>query len=362
MFEELIRSKRCILVCGGGGVGKTTVSASLALSATRIRARVLVLTIDPSKRLLQAFGYPDALLSQGGAPLLLPREKADLLQVPPDAELSIAVLNPRRVIDEVIDQTLTPTQAVRLRATVLYREMTQMIHGLQEYTAYEWVTRLISEDCYDLIVLDTPPAFHAKEFFNAPEKIRNLMESRVFQIFIPKSGGWFKSILSTSWIEKLLGEGLFRESTMFFETFAMLRDRILERCARLARFFKETSVGVIAVGTPESAPLLELEGLSEFLHSKEIPLQGIILNQVEEDSTSPSDEWAEVLNPETLKKLSSLRERQNARADRAREAISRVKARHPSIPVATLGMVYDPDGFAILRANAARLAGTGSGL
>jgi putative protein kinase ArgK-like GTPase of G3E family len=49
MFEELIRSKRCILVCGGGGVGKTTVSASLALSATRIRARVLVLTIDPSQ-------------------------------------------------------------------------------------------------------------------------------------------------------------------------------------------------------------------------------------------------------------------------------------------------------------------------
>ena len=263
-------------------MGKTTISASLAVAAARIRPRVLVLTIDPAKRLLQAFGYTDSLLQEGGEPLRLSDEVKAELGLPASADLSVAILNPKYVIDQVIDQTLSPSKGAALRGTVLYREMSQMIHGLQEYTAYEWVTRMLAENRYDLIVLDTPPAFHAKEFFNAPEKIRNLMESRVFQIFLPKKGGFFQSILSFSWIEKLLGAPLFRESKLFFETFISMRDRILDRCGKLAQFFRDQSVGVVAVGTPESTPLLELEGLSGFLNAKGIPLEAIILNQIEE--------------------------------------------------------------------------------
>ncbi|NDG86101.1 MAG: ArsA family ATPase, partial [Proteobacteria bacterium] len=64
-LKDLLVEKRCIMVCGGGGVGKTTVSASLAVAGARFRGRVLVLTIDPAKRLLQAFGFSDALLNEG---------------------------------------------------------------------------------------------------------------------------------------------------------------------------------------------------------------------------------------------------------------------------------------------------------
>ena len=338
-------------------MGKTTISASLALAAARVRGRVLVLTIDPSHRLLQAFGYSDALLHSGGEPLLLSPEVKEALQVPESSELSVAVLNPRYVIDQIIDQTLSPGKAEILRKTVIYREMTQMIHGLQEYTAYEWVTRMISEDRYDLIVLDTPPAFHAKEFFNAPEKIRNLMESRVFQIFLPKSGSWFKSVVSFSWVEKLLGTGLFSESKLFFETFLALRDRILDRCRLLAVFFKSDSVGVVAVGTPELSASHELEGLVQFLQSKSIPLRAVVVNQIETlDPEEPEQAYEAQVSEEMRTKLKRLHDHQQARAERAQEAFSRLQKRYEVLfPVVPVPMSYAADGFEILRNNSIKL-------
>jgi len=352
-LSKLIQEKRCILVCGGGGVGKTTISASLAIAASHHRERVLVLTIDPSQRLLQAFGYPDALLHQGGEPLELDSTVKDALGVPASSHLSVAVLNPRWVIDQVIDQTLSPGKAAILRKTVLYREMTQMIHGLQEYTAYEWVTRMIAENRYDLIVLDTPPAFHAKEFFNAPEKIRNLMESRVFRIFIPKEGSWFKSVISFSWVEKLLGEGLFRESALFFETFLSLRDRILERCRMLSEFFRSDSVGVVAVATPEVSATLELEGLVTFLKEKAIPLRGIVVNQIEQ--APERMDALELPSVELFEKLKKLHEHQEARSERAHEAFERLKNRYSGFEVVGVPLCWSADGFEILRQNSITL-------
>jgi anion-transporting ArsA/GET3 family ATPase len=361
MLKQLIETKRCILVTGGGGVGKTTLSASLAVAAARVRPRVLVLTIDPARRLLQAFGFTDALLQEGGEPLLLSDEVKAGLGLGAGASLSVAVMNPKYVIDQIIDQTMAGSKAGLLRSTVLYREMTQMIHGLTEYTAYEWVTRLIQEDRYDLIVLDTPPAFHAKDFFLAPDRIRNLMESRVFQLFLPKSRGWFQSVLSLGWIEKLLGERLYRESSMFFETFMGLRNRILERCSRLSGFFKDPSVAVLAVGTPESTPFLELEGLMDFLARRNITLEGVVLNQMEDFSADPDPGMVAELPEGMREKLRSLRDHQNSRAERHRLMESRFAGAHPGLQVLPVAMVYSSDGFEILRHNSEMLLPVSSG-
>ncbi len=355
MLKDALFEKRCLMVCGGGGVGKTTVSASLAVAAARVRKRVLVVTIDPAKRLLQAFGFDDALLQEGGAPLALSGEVLGRLGLPADAGLSVAILNPKWVLDRIVTQSLNPGQGSKLKDTVIYREMGQMIHGLQEYTAYEWVTRMLTDDEYDLIVLDTPPAFHAKEFFNAPQKIRNLMESRVFQIFIPSGSSWIPSLLTFGWVEKLLGEKVFRESRMFFETFTGLRDRIIARCGKLAEFFSQRDVSVVVVGTPESTPILELEGLIGFLVEKRIPIEAVVMNQVEKSSTFDRTSWEATVSPELLGKLDELKLHQDAKADRAFECIERVKARHPGREWVEFPMVYSLDGFEILRQNAEKM-------
>ncbi|MBC7396026.1 MAG: AAA family ATPase [Bdellovibrionales bacterium] len=352
MLSEALLQKRCIMVCGGGGVGKTTIAASLAIAAARVRPRVLVVTIDPAKRLLEAFGFTDAFLQEGGEPLALSNEVLAELGLPATAQLSIAVLNPKYVLNQVLEQTLSPVQQEKLKNTLLYRELSQMIYGLQEYTAYEWVTRMIGNNEYDLIVLDTPPALHAKDFFNAPNKIRNLMESRVFQIFLPKKHSWFTSVLSFGWMEKLIGKKIFSESRIFFETFIALRDRILERCDLLSKFFKDEHVSVIAVGTPEVTAQIELEGLVQFLKERSIPIETLIVNQVDEKISPKSSRGRPLEVPAAVQeKWNLLLAHQEAKAERAHSIVEKLKNEYKGYQLLTVPMRYSQEGFDILKEN-----------
>src|SRR3954462_6539658 len=50
------REIQVVVCCGSGGVGKTTTSAALALRAAEQGRKVVVLTIDPARRLAQSMG------------------------------------------------------------------------------------------------------------------------------------------------------------------------------------------------------------------------------------------------------------------------------------------------------------------
>ena len=47
---------RIVVCCGSGGVGKTTTAAALAIRAAEQGRTVVVLTIDPARRLAQSMG------------------------------------------------------------------------------------------------------------------------------------------------------------------------------------------------------------------------------------------------------------------------------------------------------------------
>ena len=360
MLKKALLTKRCLMVCGGGGVGKTTIAASIAIAGARLRPRVLVVTIDPAMRLLQAFGFDQASLRDGGEPLALSEEVKSKLGLPASASLSVAVLNPKYVLNQILEQTLNPETRERLKKTLLYSELSQMIYGLQEYTAYEWVTRMIGNNEYDLIVLDTPPAVHAKDFFNAPAKIKNLMESKVFQIFSPRKTSWISSMLSFGWVEKLLGQKTYSESKVFFETFVALRDRILERCDLLSQFFKNELVEVIAVGTPELTAQIELQGLIEFLKGKQISVETIVINQVEVSGSSEPGDTGTVqfaqFDESLRKKLEQVKAHQIAKAEKSFLAVERLKTEYNSYEVIAVPMTYSAQGFDILTKNSISLA------
>src|SRR5580704_19536680 len=55
-LASLVRTRRVLITVGAGGVGKTTIAAALGLAAAKRGKRVLVLTIDPARRLAEALG------------------------------------------------------------------------------------------------------------------------------------------------------------------------------------------------------------------------------------------------------------------------------------------------------------------
>src|SRR5437667_12769175 len=59
---------RIIVCCGSGGVGKTTTAAALGLRAAERGRHVVVLTVDPARRLAQSMG----LTSLDNTPRVVP--------------------------------------------------------------------------------------------------------------------------------------------------------------------------------------------------------------------------------------------------------------------------------------------------
>ena len=162
-----LQSKRLIVCCGAGGVGKTTTSAALALAAARLGKKVLALTIDPSKRLAQTLGVD----RNTPEPVKINRDRLEALNVPLTGELHAWLLDPQLISDKVVNEE-AGDQAETLKNNLIYQQISGIVAGMQEYTAVEALHQFLQDRRYDLIILDTPPARHALRFIDSPERER----------------------------------------------------------------------------------------------------------------------------------------------------------------------------------------------
>ena len=108
------QTTKIVICCGSGGVGKTTTSAALAVRAAEAGRKVVVLTIDPAKRLAQSLGTRRA--GQHPAP------GQRLRRVSRGGSLDAMMLDMKRTFDEVVLAHSTPDKAQAiLREPVLRR-------------------------------------------------------------------------------------------------------------------------------------------------------------------------------------------------------------------------------------------------
>ena len=144
---------------GSGGVGKTTLSASFAVAAAKMGRRVLVMTIDPSRRLKVALGIES-------------RGSATITRVPNQnyqGEIFALLLDAESIFREFITSSSTDaTVAGRLLKNRLYKELSTTLSGSQEFTSLLQLSKIATDERFDLIILDTPPAQHAIDFLEAP--------------------------------------------------------------------------------------------------------------------------------------------------------------------------------------------------
>src|SRR3978361_1178527 len=173
------RSNRVVVCCGAGGVGKTTTAAAMALRAAEYGRTVVVLTIDPAKRLAQALGIKDL----GNNPQRVP------LAPEVTGELHAMMLDMRRTFDEMVIQYSAEGRAVAILDNQFYQTVATSLAGTEEYLAMEKLGQLLAEDKWALVVVDTPPSRNALDFLDAPKRLGSFMDSRLWKLLLAPGRG-----------------------------------------------------------------------------------------------------------------------------------------------------------------------------
>jgi anion-transporting ArsA/GET3 family ATPase len=280
-----VRGKRVIVSCGSGGVGKTTVSAALALGLAAEGARTAVVTIDPARRLASALSIGDL----SDEPRRVPAEVAAAAGFPLKGELWALQLDPGATFDRLVARH-APTPAARehILQNRIYRYLSGPLSGAHEYMAVERLYELIEEDRFDCVVLDTPPAANALDFLDAPERITRFIEGRALRMLLRpglkagkvglrafQAGG----SLVLSLLERLTGAQLLREVSDFLLSFEGMYEGFRDRAGAVRGLLKShDSVFVVVTGTHEE-PISEALALWKRLAHDGYPLGGIVLNR-----------------------------------------------------------------------------------
>lgn len=273
---EGLTDRRMVVCCGAGGVGKTTLSASIGLALARRGARVAVVTIDPARRLATALGMAD--LSD------TPQRVED--PEVGDGALWALQLDAKATFDRLIARHAPDEEARdRILANRIYRHLSGAVAGSQEYMAVERLHELVDEGLYDHIVLDTPPAQNALDFLDAPERMSRFIEGRALRLLVrgPKAGRrvlQFGSNTVLSVLERVTGAQLLRDVADFLAGFDGMYQGFAERAGAVRRLLASDDSAFVVVCAPGNAPLRQAAALAARLREDGLPLVGAVLNRV----------------------------------------------------------------------------------
>ncbi len=275
--EELVEGKRVLVLCGAGGVGKTTTSAALALAGARAGKRVLVLTIDPARRLAQALGIPD----HAEEPTPVPAERLQAAGVDGSGTLDAWMLDPRVVFEGLVRKLSSPDKAEVILDSRLYRHLTDLIAGMQEYTAAEALYSFAHEGRYDLIVLDTPPSRSALDFLEAPGRLGRFLEDGVVQLFLPKEGGLLRRAgrFLSQIFARVFGESFVEELQVFLSAFSGMFTALRAHTRGVRELLQSKDAAFLLVTSTDEEAVDEALYFQEKLIERALPFAGFVLNR-----------------------------------------------------------------------------------
>jgi anion-transporting ArsA/GET3 family ATPase len=287
-LELLVAAKEIVVCCGSGGVGKTSVAAALGVGvASRLEGRVLVLTVDPARRLATALGL-------GGLGNLERQVPPEVLTAAtgeaPRGELWAAMLDTKQGWDElVLRHAPDELTAYRILENRLYANLTARFVQSHDYIAMERLYELHSSGAWDLIVVDTPPSRHAIDFLDAPARMAEFFGGRLLRLLtLPYRVGGTRGtrMLNAasrpfySIADRLLGSKFLQEIAEFFLNFQSMYDGFVERAHAVERLLHDRRTTFAVVTTLEAAPLDEAEEFIDALRERKLHLGALVLNRV----------------------------------------------------------------------------------
>ncbi len=273
---------RIIVCCGSGGVGKTTTAAALGLRAAERGRHVVVLTVDPARRLAQSMGLTS--LDNTPRPVPLPDGHGDA-----GGSLHAMMLDMKRTFDEIVEAHSDPDRAAQILANPFYQSLSSSFAGTQEYMAMEKLGQLRRADEWDLIVVDTPPSRSALDFLDAPQRLSRFLDGRLIRLLTAPTRASSRAYLRvvnagfgmfTGVVAKVLGTQLLRDVQTFVAAFDTMFGGFRERAEDTYRLLQTPGTAFLVIATPEPDALREASYFVERLSQDRMPLAGLILNRV----------------------------------------------------------------------------------
>lgn len=278
--EELLAAKEMVLVCGSGGVGKTTISAALGLAAVMdLDAKVLVLTVDPAKRLADSMG-----VQLGNRPTRVdPATFADA-GVEVRGELWAAMLDTKAGWDELVNRLApdAPTRTAVLE-NPLYQNITSRFVQSHDYLAMEQLHDFHASGDYDLVIVDTPPSRNALDVLDAPGRMVDFFGSSLLKwLTMPYRSRLLTAASKpfTQIADKILGSHFLRDIADFFVLFQRMEKGFVVRARRVEQLLADPRTTFVVVSTLEAAPVHEAAFLAAELRRRRFQLGAIVANRV----------------------------------------------------------------------------------
>ncbi len=277
---EILGEARVLVCLGPGGVGKTTTAAALAYAAAADGRRVAVLTVDPAARLKDALGLPD----EPGAlhPIPLPRGAA--------GSLVAGVLDAKGLFDELVRRLApSPSVAERVLANPVYRNVAGAFAGSDAYMALERVLDVVDGGRFDLVVVDTPPAAHALDLFDAPARVLALLDSPALDYLgepIRILGGatsrLARGLLAAvlAGLERLTGLSLLADVSALARDFALVSPAFRQRAEAISALLRSPATRFLLIAAPDPHGAQDLVAFAGELAQAGVRCDGLVLNRV----------------------------------------------------------------------------------
>ncbi len=278
---QLLAAKDIVIACGPGGVGKTTTAAALAATAVVEQGgRVLVLTVDPARRLADALG----LKGIGNDEVRITDDVFEQAGARSRGELWAAMLDTKQSWDDLI-RTHAPDEETReqILANPLYQNISGRFVQSHDYIAMERLYEIHSEGKYDLIVVDTPPTRNALDFLDAPQRMADFFSSRLLRWLIVPYRSRLVNFASKPFYQiadRILGTQFLADISEFFILFQSMYAGFVERAEAVTRLLSDRRTTFMVVSTLEATPVREAEFFSAELTARKLHLGAVVLNKV----------------------------------------------------------------------------------
>lgn len=286
-LASVVDGASVVVCCGSGGVGKTTAAAALGIEAARRGRRVVVVTIDPARRLADALGLTDGLGAEPSRVVADSDLHADGATTPRgDGELWAMMLDTAAAFEAVVRRYAgDEDQAERILANSFFRNMAGSLSGTQEYMAAETLYLLNGDDRFDLVVVDTPPTRNALDFLAAPGVLARFLDHRLFRLLmLPARPGLRVVSVATQpmlrAIGKVVGSDVLSDAVAFFQAFAGMEGGFRERAEDVTGLLRSEVTRFVIVASPRRDTITEAVWFAAQLAAQGIEQLAGVVNRV----------------------------------------------------------------------------------